>query len=372
MLLIIVLLIFLSSLYFVMVLGFWIGLQRMKELPEPINKAPLPISVVCAIRNEEENINHLLKSLSGLDYPSELYEILLVNDNSTDASWEIAQEWMSKLNNLVLLELSPEKTGKKYAISLGIMQAQNNIIVQTDADCVHPTNWLSDISDSYKVHKWCLLIGPVMLSPAKSIFQKMQSLEHASLTASSLGSCMLGFPVLASSANLAFNRESVKYSAQMLNLSQPSGDDMFLLHSIKQKKCAKISCSFTNNSMVYTMPATTLQDFFIQRARWASKATAYRDWQTVLVSLIVFLFNLLIVGLIVSTFFSNEFSIWLGVAYLIKIIVDFPLLYSFLRRFNKTSLLKTYIPLQLFYPFYIIIAFAISLFTPVIWKGRKR
>jgi len=226
---ILVLLIPLCLVYGLMVLGFWIGLRKSSKSFEPINKVPMPISVVIPVRNEEQNMEKLLNSLSNIDYPTELFEIVMVNDNSTDQCWAIAQSWMERMKNLVLLELSPEKTGKKDALTLGISQTLHSIVVL--ADCEHPTNWLSEISNSYKQNRWCMLIGPVMISPTNSVFQKMQALEYASLMASSLGACALGFPVMASSANLAFVKKTIGFNHQMLEPRQTSGDDVFLLHN---------------------------------------------------------------------------------------------------------------------------------------------
>jgi glycosyltransferase involved in cell wall biosynthesis len=361
----------LCTLYCLMVLGFWFGLRRKGYETTPLNKVPMPISVVIPLRNEAKNINKLLSSLVNLDYPKELFEVVLVNDNSIDEGWQIAQQWTERMKNLVLLELPQDIMGKKQALALGVFRSLHNIVVFTDADCIHPPNWLSEISDSYKQHRWCMLVAPVMIGPNNTFFQKIQALEYASLMASSLGANALGFPFLASSANLAFVKKPIGFEYSMLGPSQISGDDVFLLHSVKQKKCGNIFYTLSPDALVKTEPVKSPYDFVMQRARWASKAPAYRDWQTIAIAVIVLLFNLMIVGLMVIAPFFKPLWLLLVIAFTLKLLVDFPLLWIFLKRYHETSLLKVYLPLQLVYPFYIFMAFVLSLVSPMIWKGRK-
>lgn len=361
-------LITLGIIYTVMVIGFWLGIYRTKRDVFPINKVPMPISIVVPIRNEEENINNLLTSFSNLDYPMELFEIILINDGSTDSGWCIAQEWADKLKNLVLLELSPNDTGKKKALALGVSQSLHNIVVFTDADCTHPVNWLSEISDNYKQNRWSMLIAPVMISPANSFFQKIQALEYASIIASSLGSCALGIPTIASSANIAFVKKPIGFNYQMLRPKKISGDDVFLLHSIKRLKGSKITYLHTPDSLVKTKPVNTFRSFLMQRARWASKAPSYRDGATVTIALIVLLLNALLVCASVCMLFIPGLWIVLLISYLVKIAVDLPILWSFLKKYDQRYLLKAYVPLQIIYPVYIVISFILALIMPINWK----
>jgi hypothetical protein len=209
-----------------------------------------------------------------------------------------------------------------------------------------------------------------MLSPANSFFQQMQVLEHSSLTASTLGACALGAPFMASSANLAFNKRQLDFNAQMLNLSKPSGDDVFLLHSAKRLNSSKIKCIHSQAGLVYSKTTKSFADFLRQRARWASKASAYRDPISIAVALVVFVFNFVLLALLVSAFFLPVLWPLLAIGFAAKVIVDLPLLWIYLKQYHAVSLLKVFVPLQLVYPIYVLAAICVSIVGKIEWKGR--
>lgn len=360
----------LCCLYFVMVVAFAFGITRIKTPLESGNNF-LSISIIIAMRNEQDNIDKLLKSLASQDYPTDKYEIVLVNDHSTDKTWAIANDWAKRVRNVVLLNLSVGAEGKKHAVAYGVNSAKYDMVTLTDADCVHSKGWLQSISTQFQHSDFDLLIGPVMLAPSIRFFEKMQALEHASLTACSLGACALRVPFMASSANLSFSKSRLGFNIRMLNPNVVSGDDVFLMHNAKRKPNVHIGCFLSSDSLVYTKPTDSLPNFLVQRARWASKAPGYSDFMAIAVGLVVFLFNLLLVSLVVLSFWNFVFLGMLAMVFLIKSIADLLLFYPYLKRYQKVSLLNVFLPLQLVYPFYIIVAAALSLFTKVQWKGRR-
>lgn len=358
--------------YLAMVGLFTIGIARLNRKPSITGSFKMPISVVVALRNEEENIDNLLLSLTSQDYSKDLYEIVLVNDHSSDSTLEKIMQWANRTGNSTILELPKDLSGKKQAVALGVDKAKHDYIVLTDADCTHPTTWLKAISSQLEYSGSSMVIGPVMLSPSRSLFQKFQALEHSSLQASTLGACGIGLPFMASSANLAFSKGKLGFESKMLNMDRPSGDDVFLLHNAKIKFGSKVvSCVHSMGAMVYTKPADSIMHFFNQRARWASKATAYKDFTAIAVAVVVLLFNLSLVGLIASTFFAPPLWPFLVIGYGVKIFADFPLLLLYLKKYGEASLMMVFLPLQLVYPIYVVLAFIISTIGAFQWKGDK-
>lgn len=358
----------LSTLYGAMVVAFIVGLHRIPRENGILTKQAIPISVIVPIRNEEHNLDRLLSSLAAQDYPKDSFEVIMVNDHSTDLSRDRVKRWRTEMNNLLLVDLPPGTTGKKNAIATGVERAKYDFIVLTDADCSHPGSWLAAMAQEFGTEETKMVIGPVMIKYGKNFFQRMQALEHASLQATTLGGCGLGIPFMAGSANLAFHRARVGFNREMLNPSHPSGDDVFLLHGAKRQGRGAIGCVHSPQALVFTKPVEGLSQFLFQRARWASKAPLYRDVVAILAALIVLIFNLMILFLVVSSFFIHGAPLALATAFAVKALVDFPLLRIYLKRYGKTSLLWVFIPLQLLYPFYIGLAFTLSVMAPVKWK----
>jgi poly-beta-1,6-N-acetyl-D-glucosamine synthase len=364
---VIILLLFIS--YFLMVGTFTIGIYRLRKQDEP-NSSHTSLSIVIAIRNEEKNIESLVKSISDQEYPANEFEVILVNDHSTDRTVEVLTNLTNGFSNFKIISLPDGQQGKKLAIALGLQIATFDTIVFTDADCKHHKGWLYAIASHFKNRQMDLLIGPVMIKPSKSFFDKFQCLEHSSLTASSIGACSVGLPFMASSANLIFSKSRLGFGIEMLNPDYPSGDDVFLLHSAKQKPDVRIGCLNNTYGMVYTKPVGSVTEFLHQRARWASKSSGYDDIAAILVASVVLFFNLSLILLLGLSCWLPYARVLLIIGFGLKSIADLSLLYLYLKKFGNLSILKVFLPLQLVYPFYIVVAFFLSIFGKTKWKER--
>jgi chlorobactene glucosyltransferase len=103
------------------------------------------VSVVAAARNEEDRLNEFLSSALALDYPD--YEVILVDDDSTDGTAAIAESWAARpeagRGRLIVVhnrELPPGWRGKVWALNLAVERARGEWLLATDADVVfHPS-----------------------------------------------------------------------------------------------------------------------------------------------------------------------------------------------------------------------------------------
>lgn len=359
----------LCAAYTVMIVAFGIGVRRLSsnEMPKGHRES---ISVVVAMRNEQANVYSLLNSLSVQDFSIDNFEIIIVNDHSTDDTLLKIQQWGGKVDNLRVVNAPHNSHGKKAALALGVSLAKHDLVVLTDADCVHPAGWLSAVSAHFSSPDVGMLVAPVILSQSNGFFYPMQQLEHASLTASTLGACALGVPFMAASANLAFKKSILEFDPKQLNPTVASGDDVFLLHSAKRKK-VKITCGMESSLVVKTAPAPSVKEWLFQRARWASKAPHYADAMAIGVGLVVLLFNFLLLLFAVLSFADKVCVLLFLYGILAKSVVDIMLLYPYLKRTQQRHSLVVFVPLQLIYPAYIVAAFTLALFAKVPWKGRR-
>ncbi len=128
----------------------WVQIGLKRSLPP---KALLPveteaISVIIAAKNEAQNLPALLTSLAQLEPIDAEYEIIIVNDHSTDDSLEILESWKGQFG-IEVIDFQDEiegYVGKKAAIQKGIEAAKHDILAFTDADCRVPPGWLREIS----------------------------------------------------------------------------------------------------------------------------------------------------------------------------------------------------------------------------------
>ncbi|MFX1442889.1 MAG: glycosyltransferase [Promethearchaeota archaeon] len=96
-----------------------------------------PVSIVIPIKNRGKFLPSLIKNLSDLNYPN--YEIIIVDDSSTDNTTDLLQQFAIKS---ILLKKS---VGSAQARNIGIKQAKHDIIALTDSDCLVSKNWLKDL-----------------------------------------------------------------------------------------------------------------------------------------------------------------------------------------------------------------------------------
>ena len=368
-------LIFLS--YAVLILGITIGWWKLKSFKTNELKPGVKVSVIVAMRNENENVESLINSLVAQDYPSEFLEIILVDDHSTDSTALLVEELIARKNNSVnlkLISLHDEKTsGKKAAIHQGIQASTGELILITDADCAAGYHWISTVCEFYKLHHPKMILGPVSLSDGGSFFGKLQAIEFMSLIASAAGSCNAGFPILANGANIAFTRQAYESCGGFSgNLQYPSGDDMFLMMSVKKKFGAKsIRFLRSDDAIVNTAAIQQLKPFIRQRMRWVSKSRGYTDKILILTSGLVFAVNAwLVLTALSALLFPGNLKLFL-ILFLVKLIIDFPIMISFSRFQRKMRLLWLFPVLELInsvYTFFIGIAGNMNKYE---WKGRK-
>ena len=330
--------------------------------------------MILPVRNETENIIQCLEKIYKQNYPAELFEIIVVDDSSTDNTIELVGDFINKNSSIkiTLIELSKlNLSSKKQAIAEAVKVAEGDIIVTTDADCIMQPYWLKTIAEFYEKHKPEMIIGPVCFYNEKNIFQKMQSLEFLSLISSGAASSHMGIPTMCNGANLAYEKNAfIKVKGFDENNNYTSGDDIFLMHKIKNTLKGKIAFIKSYNALVQTKPQPTLNSFLNQRKRWVSKSFGYSDFPTIITALIVLLNNFsILLTWIFAIFFLDFFKIFLFV-FTLKLIVDFPILMGITSFVKKKKLMYIYIPLQIIYPIYILITGINGLFGNFEWKER--
>jgi cellulose synthase/poly-beta-1,6-N-acetylglucosamine synthase-like glycosyltransferase len=361
-----------ALLYFLVLLTFTLGWYRLKHFTASLRHFSSRISVVIAFRNESHNLHHLLESLCHQTYPTDMWEIILVNDHSEDNSVAIIEDFQHQHPGCAVKLIQASGTGKKRAIHEGIAKATGNLIVSTDADCTFHKNWLVKMASFFEQEHPLLIIGPVVYDGEKGWLQKFFSLEFLSLVASGAGSAAANMPLMGNGANMAFGKDTfLEAGAEAQKQQYASGDDVFLIHYLSQKY-GHHTVKFIKNkeSIVRTPAPQSLNAFISQRARWGSKAKAYDLIWPLWVTFTVLVFNTLLAVAFVYAFVASWVWPVLVLFILLKYLIDLPLLHDFGGFANKGKLVRWLLPFEFIYPFYILIAAAKGLFS-YNWKGRK-
>jgi len=335
----------------------------------PDETAPVQLTVIVPVRNEKNELNGLVSALIDQDYPQESYEILFVNDHSEDGSMAVLEELTRIAKNTRILDLTTG-TGKKAALAEALKQAHNRHIILTDADCRPAKTWLASMAGYFRSNSAKMLIGPVLYSHTQGISSRMQSLEYLSLSGVTAGSAGLGNPIMASGANMMFERDSFLEFLEDADPPAASGEDVFFLLWLKKRYPGKVYYLLSEKAAVFTRPEKGLDEFIAQRLRWVSKSRYYRDTFLVASSLIVYLFNLCLLFSLVAAVFVPGLLYGFLLMFAAKCIIDLIFLTDVCARFNQRKLLKVFVPVQILYPFYIVFTGSFGHILPYIWKGR--
>jgi cellulose synthase/poly-beta-1,6-N-acetylglucosamine synthase-like glycosyltransferase len=332
--------------YFIVILSFSIGWDKIKTFQKGTTcPSDVFISVIISLRNEANNIHQLINSLLNQSLSSELFELILVNDNSTDETYRLINENIAGIANFRCLSLKG-KQGKKYSIEYGIKNSKGNLIVTTDADCIHHKEWLETIYQFYSINKPKIIIGPVLMQ-GNTFFENFQKIDFLSLIASGAGSSGIGKPIMCNGANLAFDKDVFMQLTDPMTNKEISGDDVFLMHNIKKIYPKQVKFLKSNNAVVFTKAEKDLKSFVNQRKRWASKSKSYFDKDTIFTALIVFLTNSLLLLYLPLSIINTKFLSLFIFQVIAKLIVDFILILKASVFFKERELLNYFIPAEL-------------------------
>ena len=195
------------------------------------NPEELNYSVLIACRNEEKNLPAFFISLNNLDYPESKFEIIIVDDASSDKSLELIKEFCSKKTNATYFHL-PEKNseykGKKAALKIATEKAKYEYLLFTDADCFLQSNWVKSYN-SYFSKNIGMVVGNYSEENANS-FRRFTGLVSSAIYASTIG---FGIPFSAAGGNLAVRKRTFEEVGGYEKIKHfESGDDKLLLNLI--------------------------------------------------------------------------------------------------------------------------------------------
>jgi cellulose synthase/poly-beta-1,6-N-acetylglucosamine synthase-like glycosyltransferase len=369
--LLIFLILLLNYLYFLIKVLF--GLKKLN--PAKSDNIPSEfISVIIPFRNEEENILNNLSSIEKQDYPINKYEVIYVNDASEDNSLEILSQNISLPIIKVLtvpFEYSPS-AHKKRAIRYGIENSVGKIIVTSDADCIHNPEWLKSLLSNFD-DKTGFVSGPVEFLEGNNLFTQIQKLEFAGLVLTGAGLIGAGIPTICNAANIAYRKnvfENVGGFKDQMDLS--SGDDELLMQKIARDTNYKVKFSVDRRSIVSTPANKSVNEFYQQRKRWASKGLFYRDKSLVFKLVLIYLFILgLTAQIVLAIFYHWLFVLSLTISFLLKAIFEFNILSEGRKKLFPKLQLKFFLISELIHIPYITIAGLVGSFGNYFWKERR-
>lgn len=327
-------------------------------------------SIIVPFRDEAENLPVLLDSLSKLDYPMELFEVILVDDFSEEEFKVQSLKFKVSVINNIRVSNSP----KKDAIVTAMQIVNTDWIITTDADCVVNKNWLLTLDNYIQLHNVSMIAGAVTYDCNNSFLHQFQQLDLASLQGATIGSFGIKKGFMCNGANFAYTKSFFqKLNGFEGNDGIASGDDVFLLQKAMRYRnfgTEKTHYLKSKNNIVITKPLNDWKSLFYQRVRWASKTSSYQSSFGKGLGILVFMGNLsLVLGLVLSVLGLFSFLNILSL-FALKFSIDSVLIYKTHHFLNKNKIYYLIIS-SLIYPFFSVSVALYSLYGKYEWKGRS-
>lgn len=247
--------------------------------PQTSKPKRIPISVIVCAKNEEENVKNFLPLLLEQNYPD--FEIVLIDDASSDETLEIFETFEKQHSNIKLVKVENNEAfwgNKKFALTLGIKAAKNEYLLFTDADC-YPTSteWITQMSSQFTQQKTIVLGYGAYEKIKGSFLNKIIRFETLITATQYFSWTKLGKPYMGVGRNMAYKREEFfKTNGFIEHMKLRSGDDDLFINQASNAKNTTIC--FIPESFTYSKPKVTFQDWFTQKRRHVSTAKNYKSF----------------------------------------------------------------------------------------------
>lgn len=248
------------------------GLLGLK--PKPPRRDEF-VTVVIPFRNEVLNITQLLRSLKALNYPKKLFEIIFINDDSSDGGEKLVEAELERQPHwcLISIDEKPEHLrGKKYGLTKAIEKSRGDVILTTDADCEVPPNWIQTMLGHLSPDVG-MVLGHSPIHEEDSFFHRLISFDVLSGSTVAAAGAFYNKPPHANGRNLIYRKQAffdVKGYSE--NGYIDSGDDFFLSQAIREKTEWKFNFCLDPNAYVFTKVHPFGKNFLFQQIRRNSKA----------------------------------------------------------------------------------------------------
>lgn len=197
-----------------------------------------PVSVVICARDEAANLARNLPGVLFQQYPS-THELVVVNHNSQDDTRYLLEEFRKTFKGLEIVNLEHEAKGipgKKYPLSMGIREANHEILLLTDADCVPASeHWLYKMQDAYQPGIEVVL-GYGAYQKRPGLLNKLIRFETYHTALQYFSYALSGMPYMGVGRNLSYKRQLFLENKGFSSINHlPGGDDDLFIHKIARK-----------------------------------------------------------------------------------------------------------------------------------------
>jgi len=241
--------------------------------------APLPVSVIICAKDEAKNLQKFLPEIYKQNYPD--FEVILINDRSIDRTFDVMKDFEERYPTQTKLVNVPRNNdnrlmgNKKYALTLGIKAARNNVLLFTDADCKPAgKNWIQQMTQKFNSGKQ-IVLGYGKYNRQTGFLNKLIRFETLQTALQYFSYALKGIPYMGVGRNLAYTKELfMQNNGFYSHLDIMSGDDDLFINETATTENTAI-CS-NPEAFTISQPKESWPAYIHQKRRHISTASHYK------------------------------------------------------------------------------------------------
>ncbi len=341
--------------------------RRLAFYEPPLKTANIsqPVSVIICARDEADNLAKNLPGILVQDYKT-THEIIVVNDNSTDETKYVIDEYKKSFKNLVNIELTQEAKlimGKKFPLSMGIKSAKYETLILTDADCVPASEfWVDHVQQAYHENTEVVL-GYGAYHKKQGLLNKLIRFETFHSALQFFSYALAGIPYMGVGRNLSYKREVFMRNKGFSSMNMiPSGDDDLFINKVANKHNTAIMIDPASHTL--SEAKKTWNDWMRQKYRHYTTSKYYKPIHKFLLGLyslsLLLFYPLFAASVVMHTW-------WLALSVLgLRLLIQAIILYKTMKKLNEKDLWPFFILFDIWMFFYFLIT------VPALWKKPKQ
>ncbi|HRN73220.1 MAG TPA: glycosyltransferase [Ginsengibacter sp.] len=319
-----------------------------------------PVSVIICAKDEAKNLINFLPGVLVQNYPT-THEVIVVNDNSTDETKYVLEEYYRSFKQLKIVELKQEARfipGKKYPLSVGIKTAKYEIVLLTDADCVPASEFWIDKMQQQFVEGIDIVVGYSPFRKKKGLLNKLVRWEGFHTALQYFSYAEKGLPYMGVGRNLSYKKTIFFNQKGFSSFNHlPGGDDDLFINKVSNARNTA-TCLDPDTFTITNAPATWSQ-WRRQKARHYTTSRYYKKVHKRLLGLYA-LSLFLFYPLMAASFFFFDWKYVLGV-FALRLLIQTIIIYKAAKRLQESDLVGWLLFFDIWMFFYYLI-FARSLF----------
>lgn len=310
-----------------------------------------PVSVIICGRNEASNLKRYLPSILSQEYP--VYEIIVVDDSSTDNSGSILEEISAKYSHFRYTTIPYDEKfshNKKLAVTVGIKAAQYEHLLLTDADCyAESKDWISKMCGNFS-EKTDIVLGYGGYIRKKGLLNKFIRFDTLFIALQYFTFALSGFPYMGVGRNLAYKKSLFFRNKGFASHSRIiSGDDDLFINEVASTQNTKIE--ICKQSHTRSEPENNFNSWVNKKRKHILTGKKYRSIHKLLLSGELLSRMFFYISFTLLLFFS-DYPEYITGAFLIRLIIQQIILKITINRLNEQNLLLYSLPFDIVLPFF--------------------